>query len=179
MIDVHVLTHEGTRKEWLEQCLASLEGEPVNVFVVDNTGHSVGAGRAKGYALGASEFVSYVDSDDYVLPGCFAACLEALKKHDAVVTMERVEYENGTVYPFPRSNHAATVYRRKDVEHLIPRMASSAHTTDAQLRRLLRPTQIPFVGYVWRVHPDGDHHKVDQNVLNQETQTWPTQMAQR
>lgn len=159
MIDVHVLTHEGTRQDWLRQCLASLEDQPVTVVVIDNTGRSVGQGRASGYALGLSEFVAYVDSDDYVLPGCFAACLEGLKDHRAVVTMERVEYEDGRVFPFSKPGHSVCVYRRGDVTPHLHRMAASPHTTDMHMRRLLQPTQLDVLGYVWRVHGRGDHHK--------------------
>lgn len=159
MIDVHVLTHEGTRSDWLDQCLASLDGHPINVFVVDNDGKSVGAGRATGYTMGTSKFVAYVDSDDYVLPGCFDACLEALQHHRAVVTRERIEYEDGRVYPFTKPGHNLSVYRREDVLPHIHRMVSSPHTTDMRMRRLLSPVQLPIVGYVWRVHSRGDHHK--------------------
>lgn len=171
MIDVHVLTHEGTRPEWLAQCLASLEGEPVNVFVVDNAGHSVGEGRARGYALGDAPYVAYVDSDDYVLPGCFDACLQGLKTHNAVVTMERVEYENGRVFPFPKPGHSVTVYRREDVIPHLHRMSSSPHSTDLHMRELLKPAQLDVVGYVWRVHAGGDHHKTVA-ALNKEHQQW-------
>lgn len=159
MIDVHVLTHEGTRQDWLDQCLESLAGHPVNVFVVDNAGRSVGHGRSVGYAKGKAPLVAYVDSDDYVLPGCFDACLTALETHRSVVTMERVEYEDGRVYPFPKPGHNVSVYRREDVVPHLARMASSAHTTDMHMRQLLKPHQISHLGYVWRVHAAGDHHK--------------------
>lgn len=179
MIDVHVLTHEGTQQEWLAQCLQSLEGHPVNVVVIDNTGRSVGEGRARGYAMGLSPFVAYVDSDDYVLPGCFAACLEALGRHHAVVTMELVEYPDGSRYPFARPGHAVTVYRREDVIPWLEAMARSPHTADAQLSRVIRPIQIAREGYVWRVHPGGDHHKTTQQVFAGESGAWPIQTAQQ
>lgn len=179
MIDVHVLTHEGTRQDWLAQCLASLEGHPVNVVVVDNTGRSVGEGRARGYAVGLSPFVAYVDSDDYVLPGSFAACLKALEQNRAVVTMELVEYPDGSRYPFARPGHAVTVYRRKDVRPWLAAMAQSPHTADAQLRRIIRPMQIAYEGYVWRVHPGGDHHKTTQQAFIRESGAWPIQTAQQ
>lgn len=179
MIDVHVLTHEGTRQDWLEQCLKSLEGHPVNVVVIDNAGRSVGEGRASGYALGLSPFVAYVDSDDYVLPGCFDACLQALNHHRSVVTMEAVEYPDGSRYPFARSGHALTVYRREDVRPWLGAMAKSPHTTDAQMRRLLRPIQLPDIGYVWRVHPCGDHHKTNKAAFAKEGAAWLIQTAQQ
>lgn len=159
LIDVHVLTHEGTRQDWLAQCLESLRDEPVNTIVIDNAGRSVGAGRASGYAIGTAPFVAYVDSDDYVLPGCFTACLEGLQRHRAVVTLERIEYEDGRVFPFFKPGHSVAVYRREDVTPHLHRMAASPHTTDKHLRALLKPAQLDVLGYVWRVHAGGDHHK--------------------
>lgn len=158
MIDVHVLTHEGTRQDWFDQCLASLEQEPVTVHVVDNAGRSVGEGRARGYALGTAPFVAYVDSDDYVLPGCFDACLAGLEAHRAVVTMERV-VSGDFVFPALRPGHAVAVYRREDVTPHLWRMAASPHTADWHVRKALKPTQLTVEGYVWRVHAAGDHHK--------------------
>ena len=89
MIDVHVLTYSGTDPAWLGQCLASLASEPCTVHVLEGVEGSVGQGRAHGYQLGVHEFVSYVDSDDFVLPGVMGACLAALRTHRAVVTRER------------------------------------------------------------------------------------------
>ena len=171
MIDVHVLTHEGTRGDWLDMCLDSLRDQPVNVFVVDNHGRSVGEGRARGYVLGNSPFVAYVDSDDYVLPGCFDACLEGLNQHRSVVTMERIEYENGSVFPFHKPGHSVAVYRREDVMPHLQRMTASPHTTDRHMRKLLQPTQLEVLGYVWRVHAAGDHHKT-MAALEKESLQW-------
>ena len=179
MIDVHVLTHEGTRQDWLTQCLASLDGQPVNVVVIDNTGRSVGEGRARGYAMGLSPFVAYVDSDDYVLPGCFDACLESLGRHHAVVTMEIVEYPDGSRYPFARPGHAVAVYRRENVTPWLEAMARSPHTADARMRGLMKPVQLPNVGYVWRVHPGGDHHKTNKAAFANEGGAWRIQTAQQ
>lgn len=172
MIDVHVLTHEGTRPEWLDQCLESLQGHPCTVHVVDNAGRSVGEGRSRGYRLGTSDLVAYVDSDDYVLPGVFDECLAALEKNRAVITMEHVEYENGRRFPFAKPGHNVSVYRREDVEPYLDLMEKSPHTTDWHMRSLLRPVQLDFIGYVWRVHAGGDHHHVMQ-ALEKEGALWP------
>lgn len=67
MIDIHVLTHSGTRPEWLAQCLASLEPEGFTVHVVRGEDGHIGRGRARGYQHGVQPYVGYVDHDDYVL----------------------------------------------------------------------------------------------------------------
>ena len=179
MIDVHVLTHEGTSPQWLEQALASLEGQDATVHVVNNHGLSVGAGRARGYQLGAHPYVSYLDSDDYLLPGTIEACIAALAHHRCVVTQELVEYPDGNRYPFPRQGHAMTVYRREDVRPWLERLAKSPHCADGWLRQILQPHQLAHVGYVWRVHPAGDHYQVTPETIQQEAAVWRTQTEQR
>ena len=173
MIDIHVLTHEGTRLDWLDQCLQSLEGHPANVHVIDNAGHSVGEGRARGYAQGSAPYVAYVDSDDYVLPGCFEACLGGLEIHRSVVTMEQIIYFDGRTFPFPKPGHNVAVYRREDIEPHLHRMAGSHHSADWHTRALLKPVQLQVLGYVWRVHADGDHHKT-MGAIEKESKLWLT-----
>lgn len=172
MIDIHILTHSGTREDWLRQCLCSIDGQPCIPRVLRGVEGSVGAGRAKGYALGDSEFVGYVDSDDYLLPGALAACLSALRDLRSVVTLEWVEYEDGTRHPYPKRGHGIAVYRREDIEPLLSIMAHAPHTVDMQVRNRLRPQQLEFVGHVWRVHPAGNHKRITHDLLEQESRAW-------
>ena len=172
MIDIHVLTHSGTRQEWLRQCITSLDGQPCTVHIVQGVEGSVGAGRAIGYAMGDHEFVGYVDSDDYVLPGALARCLGALRTHRAVVTAEWVEYPDGSRHPYPKHGHSIAVYRRVDVEPLRAVLHSLPHTADAMVRHTLRPTHLPSVDYVWRVHEHGDHNNITRAVLAAERALW-------
>lgn len=62
MIDVHVLTHSGTKPEWLDQCLESLAAEPCTVHVVQGVERNIAAGREIGFGLGTHPFVTFVDS---------------------------------------------------------------------------------------------------------------------
>lgn len=172
MIDIHVLTHSGTRPEWLQQCLDSLKNQPVVVHVVDNTGFSVGAGRARGFQLGTHEFVAYVDSDDYVLPGHYRACLAKLNTHRAVVSKEHVEYEDGRRHPMLKSNHNGAVYRREDVMPLLGAMGGAPLTVDLLTRRHIKPTQLPHAGYVWRIHSAGQHRLITPVVADREYEAW-------
>lgn len=151
MIDVHVLTFSGTRPDWLDQCVASIEAEGLNVFVVPGVEGNIGAGREQAYRLGTSEFVSYVDSDDYLLPGVGGACLSGLEAHRNVVTLERRLH--GTVLtPIPEPQHHLAVYRRADVLPHLAAMPAHPIYCDAFLMHRLKPTQLDTVGYVWRIH---------------------------
>jgi len=159
MIDIHVLTHSGTRQDWLDQCLASLASEPCTVHVVEGfTGH-IGRGRALGYTLGAHPYVGFVDPDDYVLPGVMSACLAGLEKHSAVVTKERVLYADGSMHPHPKRGHHIAVYRREVVTPVLPFLERVDYFGDKLMREHINPEPLDFVGYVWRAHDQGVHRR--------------------
>lgn len=158
MIDVHVLTYSGTRDEWLQQCLDSLASEPCTVRIVSGEEGNVGAGRAQGYALGDHEFVSYVDSDDYVLPGVMEAALRGLEKSRSVVTLERWRWGD-RINPNPMQHHHLAVYRREDLAPWLPVLHEHPIHCDDLLMRKIIPTQLSFVGYVWRIHAGQGHRK--------------------
>lgn len=77
-VDVHVL-HFGEPAHYLDQCLASLENEPVNVLILRGgfTGN-IGAARAFAVGLGKAPYWSFVDADDWLAPGSAARCTELL-----------------------------------------------------------------------------------------------------
>ena len=158
MIDVHVLTHSGTRPEWLVQCLASLADEPCTVHVVPGVEGNIAAGRAAGFALGDHPYVTFVDSDDYVLPGAMQAVTAALGSGlDAVVTGEML-LADGQLHG-PRYGHHLFALRRTV---LTPRLATYAQDFHAMhcvcaLARIARPARLDAVTYVWRQHPAQTH----------------------
>lgn len=159
MIDVHVLTYSGTRQEWLDQCLRSLEGENCTVHVVQGVEGNVGAGRAHAYTLGEHEFVSYVDSDDYVLPGVMDACLRALKRYQAVVTMEQMLWGDRVASKLEGMHHL-TVYRRELVQPVLATLPDHPYLCDRLVVRKMMPFQMDIEGYVWRRHAWQGHRCV-------------------
>ena len=78
MIDVHMILLGDENPEWLAQCIQSLADEPVALHIVRGEFGHIGKWRAKGFRLGTNPYVAYVDPDDYVLPGAFAACAALL-----------------------------------------------------------------------------------------------------
>ena len=158
MIDIHVLTYSGTQEAWLRQCLASLADQPCTVHLVQGDEGNVGSGRARGYLLGDHDYVGYVDSDDFLLPGAAEACLEGLKKHRAVVTLERWLW-GGILDPRLEPLHHLAVYRREDVMKHVHELHDHPIHCDQLLMRRLRPTQLEYVGYVWRIHAGQGHRQ--------------------
>lgn len=177
MIDIHVLTHSQTRKDWLAQCLKSLDGQPVIVHVVEGVDGSVGAGRAKGFSIGSCEYVGYVDSDDYVIAGHYEKCLKMLTIKRAVVGMEYVEYLDGSRHKMLKANHNGAVYRREDISKLIKCIRSAPYTADMLTRNHIKPYQMSHAGYVWRVYSGGAHRKINESVFALEKSQWLQQLS--
>ena len=84
-VDLHILTSQKTRPEWLEQAIASVTGQPVTLRIIENTGRATGVGRAQAYRESAAEFVACLDDDDALLPGAIQACLDALDANPSAI----------------------------------------------------------------------------------------------
>lgn len=173
MIDVHVLTQEGCDPAWLDQCLESLSREPCTVHVVDNTGKSVGEGRAHGYSLGTNPYVAHVDCDDYVLPGVMEAAIKGLEKFPCITTMERVEYRGREFFNAPRAGHNMFAARRSLVEPVLGHLKTIPWVSDVMLRRVYEPHHVEFIGYVWRLHDKQAHRNVTAEMIRHEYARWP------
>lgn len=79
-VDTHVLIHHSNgHRDWLDQCLASMENEPTNILLVRDQGTNVGAARAAAMLHGDAPLQCFVDDDDFVSEGAFAACIAALE----------------------------------------------------------------------------------------------------
>lgn len=81
VIDVHVLLLPDTNPVWWQECRETLRAEPVHLHLVEGIEGHIGKGRARGFDLGTTPYVSCVDPDDLVIPGAFEACLQALENH--------------------------------------------------------------------------------------------------
>ena len=111
MIDVHILTH-GETQEQLDRCIASLDGQPVIIHVVQGIDEwPPENGRRLGYSKGSAEFVSYVDPDDWVEPNAFDRLLAAIDKSDAAYGWEWCHLPDGTKR-IRKAPHHAIVFRR-------------------------------------------------------------------
>jgi len=153
MIDVHILMHSGTRPGWLAQCLESLASEPCTVHVVRGAEGDIAAGRARGFALGVHPYVTFVDSDDYVLPGAMAAMCAALEHHDAAVGREMVLLQNGELHGAIAGHHLHALRRSAIAPHLQTYGSRFAgRHCCAALREIAEPARVDAVTYVWRLH---------------------------
>lgn len=163
MIDVHILTLDSERKDWLEQCLASLVNEPIDLHVIEGTIGHIGDGRARGFAIGEHPLVSFVDPDDYVLPGGFAACENYLNDHhecEAVGTHEFIFVEGKNISRCRESKtpHHLIVFRRSSINQWINELRTTQRVPIHWLLTKLSP--IPMIQrpyYCWRIHGNAWH----------------------
>ncbi len=179
MIDVHVL-HTPTHRRWHEECRASLQGAPIRVHAIDGSAPDfcLGTARAQGFSLGSSEFVSYVDDDDVVVPFAFEKCLRVLRGSPelaGVYTDEILVDEIGgfvspgvSIDPAPfvdwlpllrvpgqpgQFMHHLVVFRRAAIEPHLKGMEGRRIPEPYLIAKAGSFARVPGVGYFWRIHP--------------------------
>lgn len=120
-IDVHVL-HCHEPPEWIAGCLDSLHDEPVTVYLRKGIQGKVGLARANAFRAGNAPYVAFVDGDDEVMPGAFAAALEVLESRPEVVStycdIQLIGQPEGVGYIKAPWDPAAQVQRMAEVHHL-------------------------------------------------------------
>ncbi len=79
LIDCHVLTLPRFDPRWVEELRSDLDREPVNQHWLPGIDGRLGDARAAGYLKGNAPFVTSADPDDRIMPGTFAALLQALQ----------------------------------------------------------------------------------------------------
>lgn len=184
-VDLHVLHSPFANREWRRECLASIDGHPVNIHHAPAITGNPGSSRANGYRLGKADFCAYVDEDDYLLPGAVDACVQALYDNPQAVAAYTDElcmepYINefcltpgkstGRDWTWARMAtsmsfvHPLVVYRRAVIAPLLDHL-SGIRLQDYRLAMLAsgrdhRPfVHVKIDGYVWRIHEDGDHRR--------------------
>jgi hypothetical protein len=182
IVDTHVILLPDTPRDWWRQCRRSLEGEPIRLHEVEGVAGHIGKGRAKGFRLGDAPYVSCVDPDDLVIPGAFAACIDALEKHPeacgAYTDELRMDREgnisgaglwsgrpwNPLLQLEPEYLHHLFVIRRRYVEPHLAELADKwPYLADFVLKGLLTAygpwVHVDRFGYKWRLHGETAHKK--------------------
>lgn len=183
-IDVHVIHTPHDRSEWVDACLALLAGEPVNIHHVDWVEGDIRQARWNGFQRGTAEYVSFVDLDDLIVPGCFDAALSAIASTAGVAAYtlcDRMGQNGESLGLIHEYRPWAPVYRSKclqEVHQLC--VMKRCHVADvfnsmwdvmpvinyselflyAALRRYGPLVPVDFIGYRWRLH-DLNSHKLD------------------
>lgn len=177
MIDVHVAVMTGDNSEWKRQCLESLQNEPCHVHIVDGEADHVGIARLRGFSRGTQEYVSFVDPDDYVIPGAIRACVDRLDRNpqacgaytDELVASGGKKNRSRAIRPWNPTQqllkvarlHHLLVMRRNFVERHFEDLARWARLPNYLLAAAIAQygpwIHVNKVGYVWRRHGAGVH----------------------
>ena len=184
--DVHVIVNPKYR-QYHGECWLSLWLEPITLHYIPATEGHIGIGRYNGFNSGICEFVSFVDDDDYVIPGIFDKCYQALDANpDAigVVTKEQ-RLVNGELQEpnqidlnthwvsYFKSMHHILMFRR---ERILPFVELIKDCNTGEIAYLLIEVLaagnqfclVDEVGYVWRIHGDSACNTLKMNGWHQE-----------
>lgn len=192
LIDIHVLLLPTTHPAWWKECRESLEGEPVNLHLVEGVAGHIGKGRAKGFALGTAPYVSCVDPDDLVVAGAFQACLEALESHPeacgAYTDQLLIDTAGKVIKPGiwsgkdwnpllqlePKYLHHVYVMRRSFVQKYLLELARWPNMAEFVLKGLLTAhgpwVHVNRFGYKWRINNNAAHKR--QSIMNVYAARW-------
>lgn len=163
-VDVHVLILNTTPRDWVERCVESIHAAArfapfkVNLSTLPGVEGHIGIGRARGYAMGDSPYVTYVDDDDYLIEDSFHNVAEALEQQpDAVFPGEYLV--NGSRIVECLRRHHLPFYRR---EHLIDHTKWSVAGDPRQIYALNDKSVIEVSEplYCYRIHSESASSKL-------------------
>lgn len=171
--DLHVIVCPFSNPRWVDELLADLREQPVNLHLPPCVEGNVGAARAAGFAMGSAEYVSFADHDDRILPGAVSACIEALDADaslgavftgEQVVNAELEPIRGADVSPYRRDLHLSTpshvhgliVMRRALVAPLLDDLpllrAIPEWWITLSIAKAAGLARVPMVGRLWRWH---------------------------
>lgn len=178
-VDLHILTYGRTKRhtDWLEQALASCEGQAATPHLIDNENGTIGEGRAIGLAKGTADYVGWLDDDDWLLPGAVESCLDALTNHPEAVGAftDELRYRDGVQIGVGEGNGTGpwspelqlsrisyarhlVVMRRSAVMPYLPAIARCVKLSEYVLRGLIAQhgpwIHVERDGYVHRQHDE-------------------------
>lgn len=182
MIDVHILfIKDRDCPILMEEAIKSLDNEPVNIFIEEGILGKIGLARHNAFQKGTSKFVSYVDSDDLVIPGIFDKMLGVYEENAAgVYCNEDIINHDGSFLCRGRNHsqewnykklkldifhmHHMVMYRR-DLVMKYSGVMKTFQTRCEQALNLVLGSKAPFIhleetGYLWRqkrtigIYPD-------------------------
>jgi len=163
----------GDRADWLGQCVQSCINSGATVHVLPALTDLLGKGRARGYSIGCSPFVTHCDPDDYVVDYAIQRCARALEADGrlSLVSMgERVETINdadteASIRYYPHARHGLIVYRRSAIAGWLAHLSQHNHSADAYLvgaaMRKGAALHIDDIGLAVRIHKGNYHYRAD------------------
>lgn len=180
--DVHVIVSP-QYEQYHEQCFDSLKDEPINLYKIPAVDGDIGQGRYQGFHSGSGEYVSFVDDDDYIVPGTYqklidlldanpdaigAFCKEQTLVDDEIVTPAYRKLDDD--YPWWKlfmHIHHIVIFRRElvmpYVDYIYPDCKIGGPV--AMVVKILSDGHkfacLDEYGYVWRQHNNSGRHRYE------------------
>lgn len=181
LIDIHILHSPNENPEWAQQCVDSLNDQPVNIFELDGIPGDIRQARYNGFQQGNAPYVSFVDPDDFVYPDTYNICLQELTADPnicGVYTTSNVEKSDNVSLMHPyrpwslelhSTNicevHQVTVMKRELVLECYEQCFTDIppHLYNQAYLYLYLASKQPWkainhIGYHWRDHEVGNHN---------------------
>lgn len=117
-LDVHIALIDSVSKEWVNQCIESVNiaaknaEYEVNVHIFDGIVDHIGKARQLGYSFGSANYMTYVDCDDYILPNAFSCLHDSLKVGADLITTGEMRLQNGHFTELTTGLFHLMVYKR-------------------------------------------------------------------
>lgn len=156
-VDVHII-HFNESQDLLDKCIASLEGQPVNIHIVKGFEEwPPYESRKKGFASGSAKYCSFVDPDDEVMPGAYEELLkysgaDLIWGNELVITRDRDAHIHKGIH------HAYLVKRNLSVQHYLEFRAFP----NAFLKRV----HVNKVLYTWNMYLGTKQRRRDGNRIH-------------
>lgn len=158
---------------WFGRCLNLDPSDPVTFSFHPHIAGDFNAARIRAFDATSSEYISYVDPDDELVPGAFKACADALEANPdcgGAYTWEDLIGADSEPLPYapirttsaelvvnnPQAAHHLIVVRRRVYEAIRPFVLRDRWGFDWALavaaQTLGGLVNVPMVGYRWRLH---------------------------
>lgn len=186
LIDVQIIV--GNEKpEWFKGCFESLKDERVNILLGARLEGNLNLLRYQIWSKGTGDWITFIDADDYIVPGAFDLIYEAIENNPTASIITTDEYminRDGVIIgkgpmfgqdiniehvrAHPRIAHHITCYKREALEiakkkileynYGVEWIMSCAASSIGDVVKIKKPL------YYWRKY-EGQSHKMDiQNV---------------
>lgn len=176
MIDVHILHLAEANPLWYAQCRQSVQeavsiaGYPVNVYYMDGVRGNLAAAREAGYASGSSKWKTFVDDDDYVLPGAFRSIGKYLNSDVAAIFPHECLWQNGRLHKGTQGRHHLPIYSREfldTIEFGEWRDLIDVAIKEEALRHSSGVLDVDDVVYVHRLYKDSSARVLRRNAIDE------------
>lgn len=188
-VELQMLVDEVSPSPWIDQAMASAFAANMTVMQVRHkSGNRLAQSRARAFAVSQSQFVGFLDSDDWLEPDVAKESFELLKANPQAVgvfTQETAVDENGNIIATPeqptawcaikqlvdiRLGRHLSIFRRAAIEPYLDEIAAAEQPELYLIRGLLAQVGpwicLPKVGYYHREHANNAAKKTIQTNVN-------------